>query len=311
MNEIGLLAALLAGLLGSGHCVAMCGALAAGPGAAGAARRASSTGACTSCGWRRSVSEQLAYNAGRITSYAVAGALVGAVGFLLGTSAESLASRLVAGLPVGLAVRAFTALVLVLVGMRMLLGWSWLRFPEQAALRVFARVVPPLSRRIGGSGKAAAAGADATASPGSGARTARVPRGSLGRHWLLGMLWGWLPCGLSYSMLLVALAAADAAQGALLMLAFGAGTLPALMGVGLAGRLAAPMARSGGPASVVTGWALVMFGAFVLATTSTPMLAMARAGGGADAAAFAAPSALPDPGAPFGPMCRPLEHLPR
>jgi hypothetical protein len=50
----------------------------------------------------------------------------------------------------------------------------------------------------------------------------------------LGLLWGWLPCGLVYSVLVAALATGSAARGGLLMLAFGLGTLPALLAMGMA-----------------------------------------------------------------------------
>jgi sulfite exporter TauE/SafE len=50
---------------------------------------------------------------------------------------------------------------------------------------------------------------------------------------LVGMIWGWLPCGLVYSVLLTALASGSALQGAFIMLAFGLGTLPNLLAIGL------------------------------------------------------------------------------
>jgi uncharacterized protein len=49
----------------------------------------------------------------------------------------------------------------------------------------------------------------------------------------LGGLWGWLPCGLVYSVLAAAFASGHPAQGALTMLAFGIGTLPNLIALGL------------------------------------------------------------------------------
>ena len=52
----------------------------------------------------------------------------------------------------------------------------------------------------------------------------------------LGIVWGWLPCGLVYSALALSLAVGDAARGALLMLAFGLGTLPMLFAMGTAAR---------------------------------------------------------------------------
>ena len=54
------------------------------------------------------------------------------------------------------------------------------------------------------------------------------------------MAWGWLPCGLVYSVLVSALAAGSATSGAALMLAFGLGTLPNLLGMGLFARQIQP-----------------------------------------------------------------------
>lgn len=48
----------------------------------------------------------------------------------------------------------------------------------------------------------------------------------------LGLLWGWLPCGLVYSTLIWAVSSADAINGLVIMLGFGLGTLPAMMLVG-------------------------------------------------------------------------------
>jgi len=59
----------------------------------------------------------------------------------------------------------------------------------------------------------------------------------------LGAVWGWLPCGLVYSMLAWSLAMADPLRGALLMGAFGLGTLPALLATGLAARQLAGLIR--------------------------------------------------------------------
>ena len=60
-----------------------------------------------------------------------------------------------------------------------------------------------------------------------------LPVNSLPRALGLGALWGWLPCGMVYAVLLTALSLANWWQGALLMLAFGVGTLPNLLGIGL------------------------------------------------------------------------------
>ncbi len=272
MNEAGLLAALLAGVLGAGHCLSMCGALAtAGSG-------------CGRCPWRESFAERLAYNGGRIASYAVAGALAGALGAGVGRSAEQVAATLALGLPAGALVRSLAALVMVYVGLRLLLrGQAWLRWPEVLAMRVFGRVAPRLASSLAGRGGAAA---DTGGAPPAGV--------SLTRRAALGALWGWLPCGLSYSMILVALATGSAAAGAAFMLAFGLGTLPAMLGIGLLGRRAAALRT--GPTSTIAGWLMIVFGALVATSAGAPLLP----GGGAHAsmphAVATAPTCLP-PGA--------------
>ena len=52
---------------------------------------------------------------------------------------------------------------------------------------------------------------------------------SLGRSYRLGLMWGFLPCGLVYGVLLTTLFANDALQGGLTLLGFGLGTLPAMI----------------------------------------------------------------------------------
>ena len=60
----------------------------------------------------------------------------------------------------------------------------------------------------------------------------------------LGILWGWLPCGMVYAVLLLALGSGDAIQGGMVMLAFGLGTLPNMLMIGgLARRARHPLKR--------------------------------------------------------------------
>ncbi len=71
---------------------------------------------------------------------------------------------------------------------------------------------------------------------------ALMPINSISRAILYGMLWGWLPCGLVYMMLLISVTAGSASHGALMMLAFGLGTLPVMV---LAGMLTGWIRRLG------------------------------------------------------------------
>ena len=61
----------------------------------------------------------------------------------------------------------------------------------------------------------------------------------------LGILWGFLPCGLVFAMLVVAARTQTIWGGALTMLAFGLGTVPTLLGFGLAANILSPKLRGG------------------------------------------------------------------
>ena len=97
-----------------------------------------------------------------------------------------------------------------------------------------------------------------------------MPIDSTAKAAAAGALWGWIPCGLVYSMLALALASGDAVSGALVMAAFGLGTLPNLLAAGLAAqKLLAfrriPWVRRG------AGLAIIALG--ILGFAHIPMLA--------------------------------------
>lgn len=183
MPDSGFLALFLVGLLGGTHCVGMCGGIVGALSMGGPAR------------W----SLHLAYNAGRIASYAAAGALAGALG------AASLG--LEGQVPVRLLLYFLANLMLVALGLYLLGVTRALALTERAG-QVLWRRVQPLSQRF-------------------------LPARSIGQAFPLGLLWGWLPCGLVYSALASALTAGTPGRGALLMLAFGLGTLPNLLLAGI------------------------------------------------------------------------------
>ncbi len=174
-----------AGALGGAHCAAMCGGIAS-------AICAGNRGAVP---WRRAG----AYNLGRITSYTVAGALVGSVG------QAGLWLRGDAVLRHGLMLTAGIAMLVLALS---LAGWSPLvRAMEGAGSRLW-RHIEPCTRHF-------------------------LPANTVPRAWGLGLLWGWLPCGMVYAVLLTAAATGDAVDGALVMASFGVGTLPNLLAVAL------------------------------------------------------------------------------
>ena len=210
-------AALLAGLLGSAHCIGMCSGI---------------SGMFAIHAQQASISERLpfavAYNAGRVTSYAILGLIVAS----LGSSAVSAIPKLAGP------IRLVGGLIIVLVGLQIAFNWRLLKPLERAGATIWSRL-SPLAQGL-------------------------VPVTNLPRALGLGLLWGWLPCGLVYSVLLIAAASSNATDGALIMVAFGAGTLPAMLMTGLGtAQLASIMRRKN--VRYGLGLAIVLLGIFTLA----------------------------------------------
>lgn len=141
----------------------------------------------------------LAYNFGRITSYVAAGVLMGTV--------SSLGLMLEYWLPVQMALYIAANLLMIGLGLYLAGMTRALAFIERAGQWLWRRV-QPATRRF-------------------------LPVRGVTQAFPLGLLWGWLPCGLVYSVLALALLSGNAARGGMTMLAFGLGTLPNLMLAGL------------------------------------------------------------------------------
>jgi sulfite exporter TauE/SafE len=180
-------AALVAGLLGGVHCVGMCG------GVAGA----------LAAGSRGSLPRRLAaFNFGRIGSYAIAGALAGAIGGLANAAGPESVLRT--------ALFVAAQAMVVLIGLYVAgLSGAIVRFERLGA--ALWRRIEPLRRHF-------------------------FPVDSDPRALGAGMVWGWIPCGLVYGMLPLAAVAGGPIQGAAVMAAFGVGTLPGLVLAGAAAR---------------------------------------------------------------------------
>ncbi len=186
MTEFSIVAVFFVGLLGGVHCLGMCGSIVGIFSAQLPKNKAR---------WPF----HLAYNGGRLASYAAAGALAGAIG-----RAGLLLRDVV---PVQHLLFALSSLMLVALGLYLAGIWGMVRRIEQAGGMLW-RHIQPLARGL-------------------------LPVTTPARALLLGALWGWLPCGLVYSVLVTALASGSAQSGALVMLAFGLGTLPNLLAIGL------------------------------------------------------------------------------
>ena len=224
MTLLQLLPIFLIGLLGSVHCVGMCGgivgAFASAPAAAprkrfpiavvsltrdgGAASQAPSSVQSTAqfAEFVEGGIRALAYNAGRIGSYAIAGAIAGGsvsgAGTLTGLSGLQVGGDWLANL------------MLVALGLYLIGAWRGLAYLESAGQQVWRHIRPWMNHLM-----------------------------PLERWWkvmALGALWGWLPCGMVYGVLVTAMFSGSASSGAAVMLAFGLGTLPMLLTLGLFGQ---------------------------------------------------------------------------
>lgn len=149
---------------------------------------------------RRGLFIQLAYNLGRLTTYGALGMGLGAIG--------SLGMLLDSFLPIQLGLYVLANVMLILLGLY-LTGYTAPLLPVERFGQQLWRHVQPLTRRF-------------------------LPARSPLQAYPLGLLWGFIPCGLVYSVLATALVTGSPWRGGGLMLAFGLGTLPNLMLAGWA-----------------------------------------------------------------------------
>ncbi len=148
---------------------------------------------------RRAVVYWSGYHAGRIISYTIAGVIVGGIGSQVSGLFPMHRAHVIGAMIAGV--------FLIILGGHVAGWWHLLVKLEAAGGRVWQKIVPKLTKVL-------------------------PPR--MYRHAIIGgLLWGWLPCGLVYSTLVLAATAADPIGGGLTMAAFGVGTLPMLLMMGV------------------------------------------------------------------------------
>jgi sulfite exporter TauE/SafE len=195
--------AFIIGLLGSGHCIAMCGGITTMLTSAIPNNKYNNNekipvnDSASNQNERQTQSSKFTlvfcYNLGRIASYSFIGAIVGFTG--------SIAAKNI-GLPLA-GLRIFSAVFVILLGLYLGQWLMWLNKVESLGKKLWQHISPLASKVI----------------------PVNTPLKALG----LGALWGWLPCGLVYSTLTWALASSSIIDGASIMFFFGLGTLPALL----------------------------------------------------------------------------------
>jgi uncharacterized protein len=176
------------------------------------------------------------YHLGRIAGYAG----VGAIGGVLGHSAHwALAFTRFEG-----TLRLIAGVLTLLIAIRILSRWNAFAPLERIGARLWIRL-QPLAKQA-----------------------------SRSNRWLssvaIGLLWGWLPCGLVYSMVLMSMTTGSALEGATVMMAFGMGTVPAMLSsTMLAGAL--PKMSQRPWFRQVTGTAMLAFGVWMIVAAQLPL----------------------------------------
>jgi len=185
MIETKFIAAFIMGLMSSVHCFGMCGGISAAFGIATTQQTAV-----------QRLSRLFAYNSGRITCYALLGALFGLFSQFFATQFHAVIIPL----------RIFSGLMLIAMGCYVAQWWMGITVFERAGQRLW-KIVQPLSFKL-------------------------APSKNLRHAYVFGVLWGLLPCGLVYSMLVWVSTSGSVVTSLLLMCSFGVGTLPAMVATG-------------------------------------------------------------------------------
>ena len=171
----------------------------------------------------------LSYNLGRIASYTLIGVLAGVLGYQLSAGHGLSVLRVIAGL------------LLIAMGLYLANWWRGLTYLEKIGSVLWKRL-QPLSRGL-------------------------MPVKNSGSALLLGMVWGWLPCGLVYTALAYGVSQATVIGAAGVMLAFGLGTLPAVLASGVfAERMKAAMQNYG--LRLVMALLIMLFGIWTIVGTA-------------------------------------------
>ncbi|MGS0674214.1 sulfite exporter TauE/SafE family protein [Shewanella sp. 125m-1] len=218
MNDYSLIGALLVGIMGAGHCIGMCGGL-VGALSANLPKQQTGNKLVAQLGYL------LSYNSGRIISYTIAGALVGASTSALGLLFDVDTYLLV--------LRLFAGFMMIITGLYIAQIWAGVVQIERLGKWLW-QYISPIANKF-------------------------IPIKNKRHAFIAGSLWGWLPCGLVYSMLTWSVAAGNALDGALIMFAFGIGTLPALLSAGIAASTFCRWVQKRA-VRIISGIALVGFG---------------------------------------------------
>ncbi|MEZ5307087.1 MAG: sulfite exporter TauE/SafE family protein [Pyrinomonadaceae bacterium] len=214
------------GLVSSLHCISMCGPI--------VVSYSIPLGGET---YKKQTAAHLAYNAGRIITYAFLGAVTGLIGNTVGFIGSLAGYENVAAI--------FAGVLMVVAGIVMLDLIPSKGLQKFNPLKYTARFLKPLGSRISSK--------------------------TIGGKFTLGLMLGFLPCGLIYAVLLKAMSTGSAVSGALTMISFGLGTVASLLAIGLfSSAFGVKLSRWGTKVAAVN---VLLLGLFLVSRGVMPMMA--------------------------------------
>lgn len=218
-DKLSLISALLLGLMGSVHCVGMCGGMASALSLPLSAAKLSS---------RKKILIQFCFGIGRVFGYALAGYLAGSFSWLLLN---------VTGSGFAVVLRIMAGVFMIFLGLFLARWWHGLSKIEKLGARLWQTISPAIKTL--------------------------TPADTISKALSVGLLWGWLPCGMVYSMLIFSMGSGSGIQGAGIMLMFGLGTIPAVMGLGIVADKAMNLLQNN-YAKNIFGSMIILFGCWTV-----------------------------------------------
>ncbi len=231
--------AFLTGLFGSVHCVAMCGSIVTGLNQSSHSQgelnsiivesNSEQNSTCTNKAVSQHWKHTLLYHLGRISSYMLAGFIISGLG-ILGYQSMEYSNAILVG-------QIVAATFMFLLGLYISKIWQGLLLLEKLGSYLW-RLISPFAQKF-------------------------FPINRSDKAFYAGLLWGWLPCGMVYSVLIWSFSSGSLLTGTVMMLAFGLGTLPMLLSLSLLGINSAPLLNHKAVAWV-SGSLLISFSLWML-----------------------------------------------
>jgi len=240
INELSIAGAFFTGLFGSVHCVAMCGGIICSlslasnnsePAVAAVNGSVEQASRPQQRVWRFTI----LYHIGRILSYMLAGFIVSGLG-VLGYQSMDYSNAVIAG-------QMIASFFMLALGLYISQIWQGLLYFEKVG-SIFWRLIAPVAKKL-------------------------LPINRSDKALYAGVIWGWLPCGMVYSVLVWSFSSGNVFTGTAMMLAFGLGTLPMLLTISFFSSTQLKKLLNARPIRWLSGGIIISFSVWMLIATLT------------------------------------------